>query len=191
MSTTVALDGAAGAGPRRLGGRYAIDPDRTRVTIRARGFGRQLRGAFAGVRGSIDVPGDLSGARVAVTIDAAQFRSGSARRDRMVHGPAVLDADVHPVLRFGADGMVPILESFVTHDGDRPLWALDGHLSVRGTSCPVRIAIGAARAGDGGDLHFEATTTVRRSDFDVRRRPGLLGDSVRVRISGAAMRSAG
>ena len=85
--------------------------------------------------------------------------------------------------------MEPILESFVTHDGDRPLWALVGDLSLGGVSRPARIAVGVVRTVDDGDaVVFSGSASLRCSDFGIRRPGRLLSDTFHLRIMGIAYR---
>lgn len=172
---------------RRIGGHYSIDASQTTVDIALRYLGLPVGGTFDGVAGSIIVPDELRSASVAVTLDAGALRHGRGRRRRWAG--ALLDAETYPFVRFEADRMEPILESFVTHDGDRPLWALVGRLTLCGTTREVRVAVGAMRPTADDGLAFTGSATVRRSAFGLTRRGGLLGDTVRVRIAGVATRA--
>jgi polyisoprenoid-binding protein YceI len=183
---TTVDDAGAGDARRthRAAGRYGIDAARTRVEVGVRVAGLRLWGVFDAVDGELEVPGDLRAARASVTVDAARLSWGGRGRDRVAG--RVLDSAAHPLIRFDADHMEPILESFVTHDGDRPLWALVGTLTLCGVTRPVRVAVDVVRPTDNGAaVQFGATTVVRRADFGMRRR-GLIGDTVRVRIKGVA-----
>ncbi|MBW3606369.1 MAG: YceI family protein [Actinobacteria bacterium] len=188
MRTTTSVPGTASPGTTRVSGSYRIDETGTQVEVGVRIGGLPAWATFDTVHGDAEVPSDLTTARVHATIDATRLRSGSRRLDRLA--ATVLDVDDHPVIRFDADRMEPILESFVTHDGDRPLWALVGTLTVCGITRPVRIAVGVVRpTRDGTAMRFEATTTVRCAEFGIRRRGRLIGDLVRVRITGAGLRN--
>ncbi len=171
----------------RTQGRYLVDARRTRVAVMVRCVGVPVRGVFDDHAGVLDVPADLTAARAVLCVDATSLRTGGRRRDRLAH--AILDGQAHPAIRFEADRMEPIVEPFVTHDGDRPLWALVGHLTLAGVTRPIRLAVGVVRPVDNGAaIEFSATATVRCSDFGLHRRGGLVGDVVRVNIVGTADR---
>lgn len=190
MRMTTSVPGTASPARSRAAGSYRIDETATEVEVGVRIAGLPAWATFDTVQGEAEVPNDLTAARVHATIDATRLRSGSRRLDRLA--AVVLDVDDHPVIRFNAERMEPILESFVTHDGDRPLWALVGTLTVRGMTRPVRVAVGVVRpSSDGTAMRFEATTTVRCAEFGIRRRGRLIGDLVRVRITGTGVRSDG
>lgn len=188
MLSATPTPGTGDAVTRRIGGRYVIDTTRTSVDIAMRYMGLPVGGTFERVVGTITVPDDLRTASVGVTLDAASLHR--VRRRGRTWAGGLIDAATHPDVRFEADRMEPILESFVTHDGDRPLWALVGRLTLCGTTRDVRVAVGAMRATPDDGLVFTGSTTVRCSAFGVSRRGGLLGDTVRVRIAGAATRAA-
>ena len=188
--TTSSRRVASDTGMPRTVGRYGIEAASTSVEIRTRYAGVPVGGAFHGVAGTIDVPSDITGATVAVTVDPVSFAPSAGPLGGVLRKG--LGTDAGPHIRFEAARMAPILESFVTHDGDRPLWALVGTLTVGCVSQPVRIAVGAVRPVDGGAaIAFSGTTTLRCSAFGVRRDGGLLSDTVRVRIAGVASRCDG
>lgn len=187
-STTCTPRVAVETGVPRTAGRYAIDAS-TSVEIRTRYAGLPVGGSFGGVTGWIDVPGDMTGSTAAVVVDTATFVPDGGPFAGVLRRRA--DVGSAPAVHFEASRMEPILESFVTHDGERPLWALVGVLTVGAVARPVRIAVGVMRVVDGGDaISFSGTTTLRCGDLNVRRSGGLLSDTVRVRVAGVARRTA-
>lgn len=188
MTAAVLATGAADRCARRTVGTFSIDPSSTRIDVSLRQAGMPVRGCFLAAEGTIDVPDDIRSASVSVRFDATAFRSGRRRRDRRVHARLVA-GDADPVVSFEAGRMEPILESFVTPDGDRPLWRLIGELTLGGVTRQVAIAIGRVRIHpDDGALEFAATTTVRCSELGLPRRGGLIGDTINVIITGRADR---
>lgn len=180
---------AADTGMPRTVGRYVIDAASTCVEIRTRCAGVPVGGSFDAVAGTINVPSDLTRATVSATVQPAGFAPSAGPLGGLLR--RAFQTDVGPVAQFDATRMEPILDSFVTHDGDRPLWALVGTLTLGGVTRPLRIAVGVVRPVDGGAaIAFSGTATLRCSTFGVRRRGGLLSDTVRVRISGVASRGA-
>lgn len=189
MSTAVLTPTAVTTPGRHTVGRWVIAPEGTSVEIRLRAFGVRVRGAFGEATGLIDVPDDITRSQVSVTIPAESFTTGGPLRDRRVAGARMLDAAAHPHLTFSATGLLPITEALVTAGGDRPLWWLQGELTARGHTRPLRLALGSVSHGcDGGTLEFRATATLRRSDFGVNRFRGAFGDVVDVDIRGLAHR---
>lgn len=180
---------AVDAGVPRTSGRYAIDAS-TSVEVRSRYAGLPVGGTFGGVTGWIDIPGDMTGSSAAVVVDTATFVPTGGPFAGVLRRRA--DVGSAPAVRFEASRMEPILESFVTHDGERPLWALVGVLSAGAVARPVRIAVGVMRVVDGGDaISFTGTTTLRCADLDIPRSGGLLSDTIRVRVAGVARRTVG
>jgi polyisoprenoid-binding protein YceI len=185
-TTSVPPSAADGCWPRTLG-RYAIDTARSRVEVRARCLGLPVGGVYDGVAGAIDVPTDLTASAVSVTVDPSSLRTTGGPLGKWLR--TSIGDEPTSLARFDAVRMEPILESFVTHDGDRPLWALVGTLTLHGTSRTVRIAIGVVRSVDSGaSIAFSGSTVLRCSDFEIPRARGLLGDTLRVTITGVATR---
>lgn len=180
----------ADAGMPRTVGRYVIDAASTYVEIRTRYAGIPVGGTFDAVVGTIDLPSDVTRATVDATVDPGSFVPTTGPLGGLLRRG--IETDVGPGMRFEAARMEPILESFVTHDGDRPLWALAGTLTVGGVSRAVRIAVGVVRPLDGGAaVAFSGTMTLQCSAFGLRRHGGLRSDTIRVRIGGVASRCDG
>ena len=143
-------------------GRYDIDPDGPSVAFRTRHlFGlAPVRGTFRIRAGSVDVTEPLAVSRIRVEIDAASFRTGNPARDGSVRSARFLDAGRHPVMVFVAEKM----------EGD----ALDGALTVCGTTRPVRLPAEVSVLADGS---FTARGAVRidRTEFGITASPGLAG----------------
>ncbi|HSJ43183.1 MAG TPA: YceI family protein [Euzebyales bacterium] len=187
MTPTSSPRAAVDAGMPRTAGRYEIDAASTSIEIRTRCAGLPVGGTFDGVAGRIEVLNDLTRATVSVTVDPGSFAPTAGPLGALLRRG--VEANAGPVTHFEADRMEPILESFVTHDGDRPLWALVGNLTLCGVTRPARIAVGVVRPLDGGaTIAFSGTTTLRCAQFGVRRHGGLLSDTIRVRIRGVASR---
>lgn len=174
----------AAAAPPRTGtaGTYTIDTTRTSITMRSRRFGLPITSRVWGLTGVLDVPDDLRATRLrAAIIPGAVIAGGPWRwlRSRRTGrtGGVVAGAT------FIADRLLPILDSYTTPDGDRPLWALDGELTLQGRSRRTRVALCVLRpTADGDGVAFEATVSVRPTDF------GLPGHGpVHVRIDGVAV----
>ena len=172
---------------RTMTGRWVIDPGDTAVAIRARMLGGvPLHGRFEGADGVIDVPDDITRAKVTATVHSDRFRARWAPRDRFAR---ILETASHPRLSFSGEGLRPIIESIVTPDGERPLWWLSGELTVLQVTRPLRFALGVVRLRDDAPaLEFGATATLRRSDFGVTHLRGVIGDTVDVTVRGRAHR---
>jgi polyisoprenoid-binding protein YceI len=168
------------------GGRFTIDATRTFLTVRSRRFGMPASSTVWGLTGELEVPDELRATSLRATVQPGAvitgapwrwMRSRRAARTGGVVGGATLTAG----------RLQPILDSYTTPDGDRPLWALDGELTLRGCSRRVRVALCVLRpARDGRTVDFEATLTLRPTDFGLAGGPGR-GAEMHVRIVGVAV----
>jgi polyisoprenoid-binding protein YceI len=189
MSSAVVTLAPAWTPGRTTTGRWVIDSRQTVVAVRLRALPFPVRGRFSGATGLIDIPDDITSSQVSVAIRSDSFDTGSAVRDRRAGGAALLDATAHPIVSFSANGLLPIMESVVAADGGRPLWWLPGELTVKDVTRPLRLALGVVRLDDDGAvLQFDATATLRRSDFGITRFRGLIGDQIDLVIRGRAHR---
>lgn len=188
VSTTTSAVPADRPDARTRVGTFEIDGSSTRVEVQLRVAGVPVTGSAGAVSGTVQVPADLMSASVSVRVaePCRGLLPSWLRRSRHT------DATTGDVAVFEATRMEPILESFVTHDGDRPLWALVGTLTVGGVTRPTRLAVGVVRTvANGGAVVFSGTATLRCADFGIPRRAGLLGQTVHVRVTGIAHRADG
>lgn len=172
------------AAPPRVGtaGRYTIDTTRSFLTVRSRRFGLPVTATVWGLAGVLEVPDELRATRLRAAVRPGAVITGGpwhwlrSRRSGRTGG-------VVAGTTFTADRLVPILDSYTTPDGDRPLWALDGELTMQGRSRRTRVALCVLRPTRDGGVELEATVSVRPADFGLSggRRP------VDVRIVGVAV----
>jgi polyisoprenoid-binding protein YceI len=120
------------------------------------------QGIAAGPKGTITVAPDLLASSVQASIDAATISTANAMRDERIHGPDVLDVARYPTIDFASTAVTEIGPGSYAVDGDLSMHGLTRQvtldLTVRGV---VTDTWGKTRMG------VAATTTIRRSDFDV------------------------
>ncbi|WP_298797783.1 YceI family protein [Pseudonocardia sp. 73-21] len=152
-------------------GRYMLVAQRCTVGFTARSLGLAVPGAMSVRSGEVVVDG--TGATVAAVLDAASFRTRSARRDRDVRGPRFLDAGEHP-------------DIVVTGRWDGPGTPVHGELTVRGVAAPVEIAVVEIAVLDvlteGNATTVRARARVDRRAFPVGPRSGPIGRWVDVEL---------
>lgn len=122
---------SAGSSDRPTSGTWAIEPSHSSVEAVARHLMvTKVRGRFAGIAGTVEIPDRLEEAVVDVTIDAASIDTGDAQRDGHLKSPDFLDVATHPALTFHSTSAVHV-------GGDR--WELPGELTIRGVTRPVTL----------------------------------------------------
>ncbi|UOX85961.1 YceI family protein [Amycolatopsis sp. FBCC-B4732] len=92
--------------------------------------------------------------------------SASARRDADLRKPHLLDSGAHPELTFTATG--------VRRDAEG--WEVTGELRLRGTSCPLTLAVEA----DG--TRVRATGTLDRAPLGVKAPRAMIGRYVAIAV---------
>jgi polyisoprenoid-binding protein YceI len=170
-------------------GTYELDPSHTTAAFTARHLMvSKVRGRFASVRGTIEIGDDPAESSVVVTIDAASIDTRDDTRDEHLRSADFLHVENHPTLEFRSRSVTP------TSPGT---WAVDGDLTIRGESRPVRLDVtlegvvtdpwGNQRAG------FSASTEIDREDWgltwNVALETGgvLVGRKVRIDIDAEAV----
>lgn len=160
-------DGSTAANVVLPPGAYRLDP--TRSTVRYSGkhlFGLGTVHASFSVRsGELRVGERSADSSTTVTVDAASFSSGNARRDRDVRSSGLLDVDRYPDITFSADGFTQ------AEDG----WLVTGTVTAHGRSVPVDLRIDRVTTeGTGVRVHGRAEH-LDRTAFGITGSKGMVG----------------
>ena len=141
-------------------GTYAIDASHSQAGFVVRHLMvSKVRGAFTGVSGTVTVAEDVNDSTVVVDIDPASIDTRDAGRDEHLRTADFLDteefADHH------------LRQHRIRRDGGD--WVLDGDLTIKGVSRPVRLDVeflGAVGDPWGGTrLGFSARGELDREDW--------------------------
>ena len=143
-----------------VAGTYAIDASHTHAGFVVRHLMvSKVRGAFTGVTGTVTVGEDVTDSTVEVEIDPTTVDTRDAQRDEHLRSNDFFGTDDHPTITYRSSG--------VRKDGAD--WVLDGELTVKGVTRPVRLDVeflGAATDPWGGSrLGFTASGEVDREEF--------------------------
>lgn len=113
-----------------------------------------------------------------VVIDAASVDTGHEARDKHVRSPDYLDVEKFPTLAFKS--------SSLKFDGDNLVGA-DGDLTILGVTRPVSLKVTLFRciqhpANKRDMCGAEASTSIKRSEWGIKRGATGIGDDVRIAI---------
>jgi len=140
----------------------------------------QVRGHFGNISGSIVWnEGDITKSTVNVTIDVTTVDTGVAARDADLKSDHFFDAAKFPSATF--------VSTSVSKSGGG--LTISGNLTLHGVTKPVVLQVDGPRGplpGMDKKPHsgFSATTTVKRTDFDIATKypPSMVGDDVNLTI---------
>lgn len=157
----------------------AVDPVHSMALFRVHHLGAgQFWGLFNSVKGTAtyDAGKSLS---LDVTIDAASIHSGNDKLDQHLMSPDFFDVKEFPSMTFKT------LSS--THKGGS-MWELSGDMTIRGKTQRVTVPVectGVSTTRMGARAGFEATFTIKRSDYGVSYgvENGSVGDETRIVVS--------
>lgn len=141
-------------------GTYALDASHSQAGFVVRHLMvSKVRGAFTGVSGTVTVAEDVTASTVAVEIDPASVDTRDASRDEHLRSADFLDVEAFPTVTYAGTAL--------HRDGGG--WVLDGDLTIKGQSRPVRLDVeflGAAGDPWGGTrLGFSAKGELDREDW--------------------------
>ena len=144
------------------GTEYRVDPGKSEIAWELDASLRGVRSRTRELSGTakvIDAGEDGVRLEGSLEIDAASFETGSARRDRTLHEES-LATGTHPRIVFSPHRI------FRTSSwAEDEALAIEGDLSIRGVTQPVRIPVTLTRRGQ--RLIVEGTTRLQWADYGV------------------------
>ena len=166
-------------------GTYTVDPTHTfpHFEINHLGFST-MHGRFNATEGKLTV--DLAGktGSVDIKIDANSIDTGFKKRDDHLRSPDFLNAAEYPTITYKSSKVVINGDSSAT---------VDGTLTLMGVSKPVTLAVdhiqcGADPMNKKEKCGFNATATIKRSDFGVNYALPAVGDEMKITIEVEALK---
>ena len=158
-------------------GSYKIDPEVSEIRFTTKhmfGLGR-VEGVFSDVAGVIVVADEPSRSSVSASASAASFETGDKRRDAKVLSPKFLHVEEHPRIAFQSTG---VSES-------NGVWTLDGQLTARGGTAPVRLTITSLTAEPSG-LTIAAEGAVDRYAHGITAMKGMAARHLQIAVTARA-----
>jgi polyisoprenoid-binding protein YceI len=143
-------------------GTYTIDPSHSHAGFVVRHLMvSKVRGSFSGVTGTVEVADDVAASSVTVEIDPTTVDTRDEGRDEHLRSGDFFGTDEHPTITYNSTGL--------RKDGTD--WVLDGDLTIRGITNPVRLDVeflgGATDPWGGARLGFTAAGEVDREAFGI------------------------
>lgn len=164
-------------------GTYAVDPGHTQVGWRVSHMGfSNYAGGFSDVSGTLELqPKTPASAKLSVKIPVASVTTTSAKLTDELKGDQWLDAAKFPDMTFVSTKVAP-------EGKDRA--KVTGNLTLHGVTKPVTLDVTLVGAGVNPlskkvTVGFEATGTLKRSEFGVKTYVPLIGDELHLTIAGA------
>ena len=162
------------------GGTYTVDTGHTQVmfTVNHLGF-NSYYGIFGGATGTLMLdPAKPAAAKVSITIPLEMVVTTSDRLNTHLKSPDFFDAAKFPTATFTSTS---VAVSGTTAK-------ISGNLTLKGVTKPIVLDAKFTGAGTGPmnkaeTVGFEATTTVKRSDFGISYGVGMVSDNVPLKIT--------
>lgn len=164
-------------------GTYGVEPTHTRVmfAVSHMGFSTWF-GDFTKTAGSLTLdPKNPAADSLDVTVQTASIATTNSKLDDELRDPTWFDAAKFPTIRFRSTRVTPtgpgradVAGDFTLHGVTRPMVL---HATFNGA--------GANVMSKAYTVGFEGAGVIKRSDFGVTKYVPLVGDEVRITISGA------
>ncbi|MEZ4222751.1 MAG: YceI family protein [Polyangiaceae bacterium] len=167
-----------------LKGSYKLDTAHSVVVFSAKHAGLSWTyGSFNKVDGKITIDEDLAKSSVELDIDANSLFTAVKKRDDHLKGPDFFNTKQFPNITFKSKE--------IKADGDN--YSVTGDLTLHGVTKPVTLTMNHVGHGDfpmdkSFRAGFEGTTTIKRSEFDMKNMLEAASDEVRLTIAIEAIR---
>lgn len=164
-------------------GNYSIDTSHTSVTFSVDHMGySKVMGRFNELEGSLNVA-DKKSSNLDVIIKSASVDTNHGKRDDHLRSPDFFNVKQFPTITFSSP---------LSLKGDEKTAKLKGELELLGVKKPVELVL--TKGNEGKDpwglyrIGYEATTTIKRSDFGMNFMQGGIGDEIDITINFEAIK---
>jgi polyisoprenoid-binding protein YceI len=158
---------------------YTVDPVHSYLNFKVKFLDSSFQyGRFNQFTGSISFGTEVAKHAVSIAVDANSVDTTNVKRDEHLEGPDFFDAKKFPEITF---------KSAKWEDKGNGLFHVTGELSLHGVTKAVTVPvtkIGAGKNFEGKDvIGFEGVLTVKRSEFNITKNVGPIGDEVVLTVS--------
>jgi len=134
---------------------------------------------FDKATGTVTLDKAAKAAAVDIVIDAKSVNTGSATFNEHIQGEDFLDTAKYPTATFKSTKVV--------FEGDKPV-SIDGNLTLKGVTRPVTLKVTSFHAmphpmAKKDAIGANATTKVKRTDFNMGKNVPYVGDEVTIDIA--------
>lgn len=164
-------------------GEFTVDPAHTQVGFTVSHFGfSHFSGRLSEVSGTLTLAGgDHSGSKLSVTIPAKTINTPIDKLNNELVAADWLDAGKYPTITFTSTKVTPTGPDSATIIGD---------LTLHGVTRPVTLAAHFIAAGISPvtklyTIGFDATGSLKRTQFGVSKYAPYIGDDVELTLHGA------
>ncbi|MGC6331330.1 YceI family protein [Rhizorhabdus sp. FW153] len=159
-------------------GTYTVDPGHSQVTFTVNHLGfSTYRGLFGSLTGSMTIdPKAPAKAKVSIDIPMSGITTTVEKLDEHLKAPDFFDAAKYPTAHFESTSVRAMGKTA----------KISGNLTIKGVTKPVvldAVFVGAGTMMGKRTIGFDATTTIKRSDFGVSYGIPLVPDAVPLQIS--------
>ncbi len=163
---------------------YTVDPVHSYLNFKVKFLDSSFQyGRFNQFTGSISFGTEVAKNAVSITVDTNSVDTTNVKRDEHLEGPDFFDAKKFPEITF---------KGTKWEDKGNGLFHVTGELSLHGVTKSVTIPVtktGAGKNFEGKDVvGFEGVLTVKRSEFNITKNVGPIGDEVVLTLSVEAVK---
>jgi len=159
---------------------YVLDSSHSfpRFSYNHLGYSIQMS-RFDKATGTVTLDKAAKSAAVDIVIDTKSVNTGSATFNEHIQGEDFLDTAKHPTATFKSTKVV--------FEGDKPV-SIDGNLTLKGVTKPVTLKVTSFHAmphpmAKKDAIGANATTKVKRTDFNMGKNVPYVGDEVTIDIA--------
>lgn len=148
---------------------WKIDAEKAQVKFTMKAHGQELIGNFKTAKGEIKFDEtDLDASSVSCTVDVASINTGIEARDKHLQAKGFFDAATTPELKFVSTKIEKNKEGYVA----------TGNLLIKDSTKQITFPFTFEGTKDAGT--FKGSFTVKRSDYNVGKIDGDIGDDVTI-----------
>ncbi len=157
---------------------YRVDPMHSSISFQIEHFGLTwIHGRFNEFSGNLNVDkADPSKSSFEMTIKTGSVDTNNAKRDGHLRSPDFFDTKQYPTITFKSSSVKPAAGGG---------YEVTGNMTMNGVSRPITFTLEGGKTLEGkgpARIGFHSNFTLKRSDFDMKKMVGPLGDQIKVSV---------
>lgn len=168
-----------------LAASYDLDPAHTYPNFKISHLGYStMHGTFTSSKGSLELDLDKKTGSVEVTVDTASIFTGFAKRDDHLRSPDFFNTGEFPTMTFKSTSVKFSGDKAATVEGDLTMMGATKKVTLKVDH--IHCAVNPMSKKD--TCGFNATTSIKRSDFGMKYGLPAIGDDVAIELEVEAIK---
>lgn len=152
-----------------VNGIWTIIPEKSRFEFKIQAMHVfNVKGAFTGVTGSVEIKQNFYGVKVDLTVDPSTVDTGNDKRDDHLRHDDFFDVELYPDITFTADK--------ITSLAGEQKYMVEGQLTIKDVSLQIKVPVVCEGLNKDDQIVFTGSKNINRREYNVNYTGRGVGD---------------